>query len=152
MGGHGLLALVLAVAHLSHTSTFATVRRDGSTAALLRLRGGPVPDRRRPPSRSRRPAPARSPSSSTTGTSDTPRRVRAHRARNRQRRAAFAGGRTISDRLRLRPYAIIGINFGAPVVLMFLGAAELALKRPADRLTSPWPDGGRVRHFSRSAS
>lgn len=49
--------------------------------------------------------------------------------------APAAGGRTIGDRLRFVPYAL-GISVGAPVLLFaFLGAVEIARRRPSQRLT-----------------
>lgn len=132
-----LLALILAVAYMSHTSTLAILFvATLSTAVLLRWRGGPALG-----------SPASAIALATVGAAalavvvyyahfvDTYRAEVGRIGHETATAASDAGGRTIADRLRLVPYSL-GIYIGAPVLLFaFLGAAELALRRTADRLT-----------------
>jgi len=132
-----LLAFVLAVAYMSHTSTLAILFvATLATALLFWWRGGPSLK-----------SPATAIALATLGAAalavvlyyahfmDT---YRAEFARIGHETAAAApdvGGRTIGDRLRLVPYSL-GVYIGAPVLLFAsLGAVALARGRAADRLT-----------------
>jgi hypothetical protein len=131
------LALVLAVAYLSHTSTLAILFvATIATAVLFWWRGGPALK-----------SPAAAIALATLGAAalaiglyyahffDT---YRAELARIGHETAAAVpdvGGRTIGDRARLVPY-YFGVYIGAPVVLFAsLGTLLLSRKGPADRLT-----------------
>jgi hypothetical protein len=132
-----LLAVVLAVAYLSHTSTLAILFVATLAVAVLFLwRGG---------------AALKSPAAgiliATLGAAivavvlyyahfmDT---YRAEFGRIGHETAAATpdvGGRTIGDRLRFVPYGL-GVYLGVPVLLFAgLGAAQLMLTRATDRLT-----------------
>jgi hypothetical protein len=132
-----LLALVLAVAYLSHTSTLAILFvATVSTAVLLRWRGGPA---LRPPAAAIALATACAAGLAVVlyyaHFMDTYRAELGRIGHETAAAASDAGGRTIADRLRLVPYAL-GIYIGAPVLLFAcLGAAALARRRAADRLT-----------------
>jgi hypothetical protein len=132
-----LLAAVLAVAYMSHTSTLAILFvATLATAVLFRLRGGPA---------------LRSPAAgiliATLGAAaiavvlyyahfmDTYRAEFGRIGHETATAAPDVGGRTIGDRLRFVPYAL-GVYVGMPVLLFAcLGAARIALERAADRLT-----------------
>jgi hypothetical protein len=136
LGMTALLALVLAIAYLSHTGTLAIVFvATLAVAALFWWRGGPA---------LRSPAAAVALAATAAAAlavvayyahfMDTYRTELGRIGHETASAAADAGGRTIGDRLRLVPYSL-GIYIGAPVLLFsFLGAVELALKRRADRL------------------
>lgn len=136
-GATAVLALVLAVAYLSHTSTLAILFvATLATVVLFWWRGGPALR-----------APAAAIALATAGAAalavvayyahflDTYRAEFGRIGHETTAAAADAGGRTILDRLRLVPYSL-GVYIGAPVLLFaFLGGAELALRRGGDRLT-----------------
>ncbi|HMC77851.1 MAG TPA: hypothetical protein VKH34_11985 [Vicinamibacterales bacterium] len=136
VGMTALLALVLAIAYLSHTGTLAIVFvATLAVAALFWWRGGPA---------LRSPAAAVALAATAAAAlavvayyahfMDTYRTELGRIGHETASAAADAGGRTIGDRLRLVPYSL-GIYIGAPVLLFsFLGAVEIALKRRADRL------------------
>lgn len=136
-GWTALLALTLAAAYLSHTSTLAILfAATVATAVLFWWRGGPA---------LRSPAAAIALATSAAALlaivayyahfMDTYRAEFARIGHETATAAAAAGGRTIGDRLRLVPYSL-GIYLGVPVLLFaLLGAAELALRRGGDRLT-----------------
>ena len=132
-----LLAFVLAVAYMSHTSTLAILFvATLATALLFWWRGGP----------SLR-SPAAAIALATLGAAalavvlyyahfmDTYRAELARIGHETATAAPDVGGRTIGDRLRLVPYSL-GVYIGAPVLLFAsLGAVVLARGRAADRLT-----------------
>ena len=132
-----VLAVALAVAYMSHTSTLAILFvATLATAALFWWRGGPA---------LRRPAAAIA--LATIGAAvlavvlyyahfmDTYRAEFGRIAHETATAAADAGGRTIADRLNGVPYSL-GVYIGAPVLLFaLLGAVKLTLRRAADRLT-----------------
>ena len=136
-GTTAALALVLAAAFLSHTSTLAILFVAAvASVALLLLRGGPE----------MRTA-AAGVALATLAAAVVAvvvyyahfmavyREELARIGRETATAAVDAGGRTIGDRLRSVPYSI-GINIGAPVLLFaFFGAVELARRREPDRLT-----------------
>jgi hypothetical protein len=136
-GATSLLALVLAIAYMSHTSTLAILFvATLSTAGLFTWRGGPG---------LRSPAAAIAIATLAAAAiaviayyahfMDTYRAEFGRIGHETAAAASDAGGRTIGDRLRLVPYSF-GVYIGAPIMLFaFIGAAELALRRGADRLT-----------------
>jgi hypothetical protein len=136
LGMTSLLALVLAVAYLSHTGTLAIVFvATLAVAALFWWCGGAA---------LRSPAAAVALAATVAAVlavvayyahfMDTYRAELGRISHETASAAADAGGRTMGDRVRLVPYSL-GIYIGAPVLLFsFLGAMELALKRHADRL------------------
>jgi hypothetical protein len=137
MTGTALLALVLTIAYLSHTSTLALLFvATLVTAVLFWWRGGPS---------LRSPGSAVALATALAATiavvayyahfMDTYRAEFGRIGHETATAAVDAGGRTIGERLRGVPYSL-GISIGGPVLLFaFLGAVELALKRAADRLT-----------------
>ena len=135
-GTTAALALLLAAAFLSHTSTLAILFVAAvASAALFLLRGGPA----------MRTVAAGVALATVTAAvvaivvyyahfMDTYREELSRIGRETATAAADAGGRTIGDRLRGMPYSI-GLNIGAPVLLFaFIGAMELARRRETDRL------------------
>jgi hypothetical protein len=132
-----ILAFVLAVAYMSHTSTLAILFvATIATALLFWWRGGPSLK-----------SPATAIALATLGAAalavvlyyahfmDTYRAELARIGHETATAAPDVGGRTIGDRLRLVPYAL-GVYIGAPVLLFAsLGAVLLARGRAADRLT-----------------
>jgi hypothetical protein len=137
VSGTALLALVLAVAYLSHTGTLAILFvATVSIALLFWLRGGP----------SLRSAAAAVMLATIAAAGlavavyyahfmDTYRAEFARIGHETATAASDAGGRTIGDRVRLVPY-YLEAYIGAPVLLFaFVGAAELSLRRGGERLT-----------------
>jgi hypothetical protein len=136
-GWTALLALALAAAYLSHTSTLAILfAATVATAILFWCRGGAALG-----------SPAAAIALATSGAAllaiaayyahftDTYRAEFARIGHETATAAVAAGGRTIGDRLRLVPYSL-EIYLGVPVLLFaFLGGAELSLRRGRDRLT-----------------
>ena len=132
-----VLAVALAIAYMSHTSTLAILFvATLSTAVLFWARGGPA---------LRRPAAAIALATFVAAFlaivlyyahfMDTYRAEFGRIGHETATAAADAGGRTIADRLKAVPYSL-GVYIGAPVLLFaLLGTVELALRRAADRLT-----------------
>jgi hypothetical protein len=135
-GWTAALALALAAAYMSHTSTLAILFvATLATAALFRLRGGQALR-----------SPAAAIALATIGAAvlavavyyahflDTYRAEFARIGHETATAAPDAGGRMIGDRLRLVPYSL-GVYLGAPVLLFAcLGGVELVLRRVGDRL------------------
>src|SRR5260221_1881281 len=132
-----LLALVLAVAYLSHTRPLAVL-------FVATLSNGPLFLWRRGAAL-RRPATAIALATIAAAAlavvlyyahfMDTYRAEFGRIGHETATAAADAGGRTIRDRLALVPYSL-GVYVGVPVLLFaLLGAVELALRRAGDRLT-----------------
>jgi hypothetical protein len=132
-----LLAVVLAVAYMSHTSTLAILFvATLATAVLFRWRGGLALK-----------TPAFAIAVATISAAvvaivlyyahfiDTYRAEFGRIGHETVAAAPDVGGRTIGDRLRLVPYSL-GVYLGAPVLLFAsLGAARLWRAREGDRLT-----------------
>lgn len=132
-----LLAVVLAVAFMSHTGTVAILFVAAvAIAVLFAARGGrPLRSAARTIAIAAIVAAIVSVAVYYGWFVETYRSEFARIGHETAAAAPDVGGRTIGDRLRLVPYEL-GIYIGAPVLLFaFLGAVELAQRRAADRLT-----------------